>query len=94
MQPAKEPRGEINPYASPQEAGGYEGRTPYGVGVWRDGRLLVMHKDAKLPPICIHSGHAYWTFGHPLSVAWSRGDYLWLRDVHAGMLQHAPPWVP
>jgi hypothetical protein len=183
MQPANEPRGDLNPYASPQEAGGYEERTPYGIGVWRDGCMLVMHKEARLPPICIHSGHpataieayevawhaagrflpekkslpiplcdkrfgdyarlhsrttnagwllaaaslgtffaasnegavaafvltvaallalcavtlwlhAYWTFGHPLSVAWSSGDYLWLRDVHGRMLQHVPPWVP
>ena len=30
----------INPYASPAEAGGYDDRQPFGVGVWRDGGLL------------------------------------------------------
>jgi len=46
---------EINPYASPAEAGGYD-RQPFGVGVWRDGPLLVMHQKAELPRFCIHTG--------------------------------------
>jgi hypothetical protein len=49
----------INPYAAPQIAGGYvasqplEGAFP---GLWRQGHLLVMHKQAPLPPICLKSG--------------------------------------
>lgn len=46
---------EINPYASPAEAGGID-RQPFGVGVWRDGPLLVMHQKAGLPRFCIHTG--------------------------------------
>jgi hypothetical protein len=56
---------EVNPYASPQE------RLPDGapeppvvaqlatsgppVGLWRDGRRLVMHKQARLPDRCVKS---------------------------------------
>lgn len=46
---------EINPYTSPAEAGGYD-RQPFGVGVWRDGPLLVMHQRVELPRFCIHTG--------------------------------------
>ena len=173
---------EINPYASPAEAGGYDDRQPFGVGVWRDGGLLVMHQNAELPRFCVHTGepavggreyvliwkypgsvftsskavliplcrkcireflrlraqsfvglglavlglllmfaastleewgfvavvgtlvfggfgvllwlHAYWTLGRPLSVVHAQGDYLWLQDVHPGLLQHVPVWPP
>jgi hypothetical protein len=47
----------INPYASPAEAGGYD-RQPFGIGVWRDGSLLVMHQKAELPRFCIHTGES------------------------------------
>ena len=47
---------DINPYASPAEAGGYDERQRLGVGVWRDGRLLVMHQRAVLPRFCVHTG--------------------------------------
>ena len=46
---------DLNPYASPAEAGGYD-RQPFGVGVWRDGPLLEMHQKAELPRFCIHTG--------------------------------------
>lgn len=47
---------DINPYASPLGVGGYDDRPPPRIGVWRDGGLLVMHKDAELPRFCIHTG--------------------------------------
>jgi hypothetical protein len=47
---------QINPYASPAEAGGYNDRQRFGIGVWRDGPLLVMHQKAELPRFCIHTG--------------------------------------
>ena len=172
---------EINPYASPAEAGGYD-RKPFGIGVWRDGPLLVMHQKAELPRFCIHTGEpavggreyllawkppgAIFTTSKPvliplcracirqflrlrvqifgaiavgiagaglvfstpffgnwdqtvaltglglvifailyglyalgvnsraLIVVHSQGDYLWLRDVHPGLLQQVPVWPP
>jgi hypothetical protein len=49
----------INPYAPPALPVGYQ--AAWGPtekipdGVWRQGNLLVMHKRAQLPPICIKS---------------------------------------
>ncbi|MDX1947374.1 MAG: hypothetical protein SFU86_18380 [Pirellulaceae bacterium] len=48
-----------NPYAAPQ-AGGYQSPTqpaalaPFA-GLWRQGNILVMHKNAPLPDICLKS---------------------------------------
>ena len=172
---------EINPYASPAEAGGYD-RQPFGIGVWRDGPLLVMHQKAELPRFCVHTGepavggreyvlvwkppgaifttskpvliplcracirqflrlraqlvmalglavvagglvfaaalfdewtwiavmtglclgtfavlfglYALGTNSRSLLVVRSQGDYLWLQDVHPGLLQHVPVWPP
>lgn len=50
---------QINPYAAPQ-VGGYQpsmpvvGNHPFA-GLWRQGNLLVMHKLAPLPEICLLS---------------------------------------
>ena len=50
----------LNPYAAPQ-ATGYAPATapvvPQGMfaGLWRQGNLLVMHKNAPLPDICLKS---------------------------------------
>jgi hypothetical protein len=50
---------QVNPYAAPQ-VGGYQPHMP-GVGahpfagLWRQGNLLVMHKMAPLPDICLKS---------------------------------------
>lgn len=38
--------------------------------------------------------HALWTLGRPLSVVRSKGEYLWLQDVHTGLLKQVPPWPP
>src|SRR5262245_45640327 len=52
----------VNPYAAPQMAGGYAPappqQTPGLEGLWRQGNMLVMHKMATLPPICVKSGQA------------------------------------
>jgi hypothetical protein len=46
---------EFNPYVAPIAADSYD-TTDRGIGVWRDRWLLVMHKDASLPAICIKTG--------------------------------------
>jgi hypothetical protein len=50
---------QINPYASPQEPGALMAElvgpgSPFA-GLWRQGNLLVMHKQAPLPDICLKS---------------------------------------
>lgn len=51
------PPGEINPYASPTVV---NSPVPLdaGIGVWRDGHLIVMHQDSRLPACCVKSGIA------------------------------------
>ena len=49
-----------NPYAAPSVPAGYTqafvpGQMPPGAGVWRQGKLLVMHISASLPPVCVKS---------------------------------------
>jgi hypothetical protein len=48
----------VNPYAAPQQAGYYPQMpaklSPFA-GLWREGNLLVMHKLAPLPDICLKS---------------------------------------
>jgi hypothetical protein len=54
--PAPEP---VNPYAAPQIPAGYvQVLEPAAAfpGLWRQGNVLVMHKQAPLPPICLKSG--------------------------------------
>jgi hypothetical protein len=43
---------DINPYA-PSAVAADAGP---GIGVWHEGPLVVMHKDAKLPRICLYTG--------------------------------------
>ena len=54
--------GDINPYAPPRVLDPPAKMDP-GVGVWRDGELLVMHRAAVLPPVCVKSGRpaTMWT---------------------------------
>jgi drug/metabolite transporter (DMT)-like permease len=44
---------EFNPYAPPKDEVVLEPFHPQGSGVWRDGPLLVMTKDAQLPDRCL-----------------------------------------
>jgi len=50
---------QVNPYAAPQSAGYFgaqaSGPLPPFAGLWRQGNLLVMHKLAPLPDICLKS---------------------------------------
>jgi len=60
-QPAGNPFADqpVNPYAAPQQGGYYSQQLPPKLspfaGLWRDGHLLVMHKLAPLPEICVVS---------------------------------------
>jgi hypothetical protein len=72
---------EVNPYAPPTVADALE---KPGVGAWRDGELLVIHKDAELPRMCIYTGECaagarewrvVWRSGNDL---FTRGTYLYL----------------
>ena len=46
---------DINPYAPPRVLDPPVKVDP-GVGVWLDGELLVIHRAAVLPPVCVKSG--------------------------------------
>ena len=61
-----------NPYAAPQSMGGDGPRLPSedsSGGVWRCGRLLVMRRDAQLPPFCIKTNEPA-TRREKVSVRW------------------------
>ena len=48
---------EPNPFAAPiGEANAYAPYSANGGGLWRDGKTLVMHRDARLLPLCVRSG--------------------------------------
>lgn len=53
---SRDSNAEVNPYAPSAVAAPYSGASELGVGVWRDGNLLVMHRDATLPAICLKTG--------------------------------------
>jgi hypothetical protein len=63
----------INPYAAPQAVGGYSPQLPPQPGgfpgLWRQGNVLVMHKQAPLPPICLKSGQP--------ATQWLRRNLQW-----------------
>ena len=63
---------ELNPYASPIIPDPPLPFAEAGVGVWSDGNMLVIHREAPLPPICIRSGKPAdeWV---PLKIKWSYG---------------------
>jgi hypothetical protein len=53
--------GEANPYAAPQLGGYYQpvpqqpAQLPPFAGLWRQGNVMVMHRHAPLPDICLKS---------------------------------------
>ncbi len=71
---------EINPYASPAGIGGYEPDFHRGVGAWRDGDRLVIHKDAALPRVCLMTGEAA-RYGYPLEIVWRQGAEISTRRL-------------
>jgi hypothetical protein len=77
---------EINPYASPAVADRLMELDEAGIGVWRDGHLLVLHKAADLPAVCVRTGLPASRLV-PLRVAWFRSAWQ-LR------LEHLPMKVP
>jgi hypothetical protein len=50
-----DPTADINPYAPPSIPDPLLKPNP-GIGVWRDGYLLVVHRDAALPSLCVKTG--------------------------------------
>jgi uncharacterized membrane protein YhaH (DUF805 family) len=42
-----------NPYSAPQSSVQIPAASGNGQGIWRDGKRLVVHKQAVLPPICV-----------------------------------------
>lgn len=72
MQPNKADFSEHNPYAAPLYMA--EAVTPQPIGgLWRQGKVLVMHKQAPLPDICVKSNlparrrlKRHLTWCHPL----------------------------
>jgi hypothetical protein len=76
---AASPAADLNPYESPAEAGGYNAAAAAVIGAWRDGKLLVIHQDAALPPLCIKTGepaerhvHYVLRWSYPIDLATRR----------------------
>lgn len=68
---APNPFAEVNPYASPAVARPVEPWEAAGIGVWRDGSLMVVHEQALLPTdLCIKSGRPA-THVREIQVRWS-----------------------
>ena len=60
----------VNPYAAPHIDVGYEREQQTELdGLWRQDNLLVMRKDALLPPICVKSGQP--------AMEWLQRDLEW-----------------
>ena len=79
---------QINPYAAPQVAQPFEVKPPanYQGGVWREGKFLVIHQRAQLPPICVKSGAP--------STTWLKRDLSWHHPLcYLGLLAGLIPFV-
>jgi hypothetical protein len=66
----------LNPYASPAEVGGYDAEAPAGIGVWRDGQLVVVHRKAAFPSVCIFTGRPAERCRR-YGLVWSHGPFDW-----------------
>jgi len=69
---------EVNPYSASAAVGGPQ--LP-GVGAWRDGQLLVMHKDAELPHVCIYTGQKA-VGAREFRMIWRRSGDLFTRGKY------------
>jgi hypothetical protein len=92
------PPAEINPYASPAGPGGYGLDQDPGVGAWSCDRLLVIHRDAVLPPVCLETGQPA-THWRRYGVDWSyltdldrRTHYLRLPLCAAAYRRYRQRW--
>ncbi len=68
-----------NPYAPSAVVDPREELAEAGVGVWRDGGLLVMHRAAQLPAICLKTGQPA-TRWFPFQLAWGRALFSISRE--------------
>jgi hypothetical protein len=69
-----------NPYAPSAVADPRQELVEAGVGVWRDGGLIVLHRDARLPAICLKTGQPatrWFTF----QLSWGRPLFLGRREI-------------
>src|SRR5689334_15396307 len=67
LQSAADP---LDPYAAPAGTAEYQTDRDPGVGMWRDGKWLVMHREAEFPLRCIFSNLEAETFGKQ-SITWA-----------------------
>jgi hypothetical protein len=76
-----------NPYAPPSIPQPMEmAPTTYQGGVWRQGSILVMHKMAPLPPICLKSGQP--------ANQWLKQNMSWHHPLcYLGLLGGVIPFV-
>jgi len=47
-----------NPYRAPQSMPQKPEALANQEGIWRDGKKLVVHRQAKLPPICVKTNES------------------------------------
>jgi hypothetical protein len=81
LQSAADP---FDPYAAPAGADEYKTDRDPGVGTWRDGKWLVMHREAEFPPRCIFTNLEAETYGKQ-SITWA---YLYDLRGHAVKLRY------
>jgi hypothetical protein len=67
----------VNPYASPREVSQLVSPP---VGVWQDGKLLVVHSESAFPPFCIRTNEPSQR-GFRCNLKWSYPIDLWYRHV-------------
>jgi hypothetical protein len=75
--PVTRDEGTANPYASPREVS--DPAAP-PIGLWRDGKLLVVHRDAAFPPFCIRTNEPAQP-GFRCNLTWSYPIDLWHRHL-------------
>lgn len=61
---------EINPYAAPAGDASLAPQESSWQGLWRDKRDLVMHKNAKLPSLCVKTGESTTQRGIVRKMSW------------------------
>lgn len=84
---ADQPAAIVNPYAAPTMPQPFlSPAKEYQGGVWRDGPILVMHKLAALPPVCLKSGQP--------ATQWLKRNLSWHHPAcYLGLLGGLIPFV-